>query len=346
MTITGIEIYKAITDKKKILILFLLSGVLLSFLIDICIGPSWLSIADILLIVFHADSVDPGNHVIIWEIRIPIAIMAILIGASLAVSGAEMQTILDNPLASPFTLGISSAAGFGAAVSLVFEMSFPGFQAFVVPFNAFIFAMLTCFLIYLMSRIGKFGVGSIILAGIAVSLFFQAALATVEYFAAEEQLQAIVFWMFGSLTRVTWLKLGIVVLVLIVALPVLILDAWKLTALRLGEEKAQSLGVNTEKLRLKVFICVSVITAVAVCFTGIIGFIGLVGPHIARMLVGEDQRFFLPTSALAGALFLSIASIASKTIDPGAIFPIGILTSLLGLPFFVYLLIRSGRQYW
>jgi iron complex transport system permease protein len=344
--ITGIEIYKTITDRKKILILALSSAMVLSFLTDICIGPSWLSIVNILRIIFFADSVDPGSHVIIWEIRIPIALMAVVIGASLSVSGAEMQTILDNPLASPFTLGISSAAGFGAAIALVFEISFPVYEAFVVPFNAFVFAMLTCFLIYLMSRIGKFGVGSIVLAGIAVSLFFQAALATVQYFAAEEQLQAIVFWMFGSLSRVTWPKLGVVVLVLVIALPILILDAWKLTALRLGEEKAESLGVDTERLRLKVFICVSIITAVAVCFTGIIGFIGLVGPHMARMLVGEDQRFFLPTSALAGALFLSIASIASKTVDPGAIFPIGILTSLLGLPFFVYLLIRSGRQYW
>ncbi|MDY6911242.1 MAG: iron ABC transporter permease [Chloroflexota bacterium] len=346
MVSNGKELYDKITGQKRTLLLGLAVVIVIAFLADICIGPAWLSITEIFSAIFQPDSVDRGVQVIVRDIRLPIALMAVMVGASLAIAGAEMQTILDNPLASPFTLGISSAAGFGAALALVFGAGISIGEEFVVPINAFLFAVLTCFLIYSISKVGRFGVGAIVLAGIAVSLFFQSALATVEYYAAEEELEAVVFWMFGNLTRVTWLKLGIVTVVLAVTTPLLVKDAWKLTALRLGEEKARSLGIDVVRLRLKVFICVSVITAVAVCFTGIIGFIGLVGPHIARMLVGEDQRFFLPTSALAGAIFLAAASIASKLVDPGAIFPIGVLTSLIGLPFFIFLLIRTGRQYW
>jgi iron complex transport system permease protein len=346
LVISGKEVYSKITGRKRTLLGGLVVVAVIVFLVDICIGPARLSITEILSAIFRPDSVDRSTYVVVWDIRLPVALMAVVVGAALAIAGAEMQTILDNPLASPFTLGIAAAAGFGAALALVFGVGILIGEAFVVSINAFAFAMLTCILIYSISKVGRFGIGAIVLAGIAVSLFFHSALATVEYYAAEEELEAVVFWMFGSLTRVTWLKLGIVAGVLGVTTPLFVKDAWKLTALRMGEEKARSLGVDVARLRLKVFVCVSVITAVAVCFTGIIGFIGLVGPHIARIFVGEDQRFFLPTSALAGIIFLSAASITSKMIDPGAIFPIGVLTSLIGLPFFIFLLVRTRRHYW
>jgi iron complex transport system permease protein len=155
-----------------------------------------------------------------------------------------------------------------------------------------------------------------------------------------------VFWLFGSLQKANWSKLWIITVVLAVCIPVLVADVWRLTALKLGDERARGLGVDVARLRLRSFALISALTGVAVAFVGTIGFVGLVAPHIARMLVGEDQRSFLPASALYGALLLSLASIASKTVLPGAIVPIGIVTSLIGVPFFVWLILRNRRAFW
>jgi len=341
------ELYSQITGRKYILLLSLAIAVVIVFLVDISVGPAWLSITEILSTILTPNSVDPANRFIVWNLRLPIALMAIVVGASLAIAGAEMQTILDNPLASPYTLGISAAAGFGAALVLVLGIGIiPHGGEFMIPINAFLFAMLSCFLIYAIARKVRFSKETMVLAGIAVLFLFQCLLGLLQYLASEEKLQGVVFWMFGSLLKTTWTKLGITTATLLIVIPLLVKDAWRLTALRLGDEKAESLGVNSEKLRLKVFILISALTGAAVCFVGTIGFIGLVGPHIARMLVGEDQRFFLFTSALAGALLLSAASAVSKLVIPGTILPVGIVTSLIGVPFFVSLILRRRRDSW
>lgn len=341
------EIYSQITSRKYVLLTSLVSVVALLLLIDISVGPAWLSPREIGSAIFIPDSVDATTRVIVWNLRLPVALMAMVVGASLAIAGAQMQTILDNPLASPYTLGISAAAGFGAALALVLGVGIlPYGEQFMVPVNAFCFAMLTCILIYLIARKTRLSSEAMVLAGIAVLFFFNSMLALMQYFASDQQLQAVVFWLFGSLMKTTWPKLGIATVILALAIPMLARDAWKLTALRLGDEKARSLGVNVEKLRLKVFIWVSILTGAAVCFVGTIGFIGLAGPHIARMLVGEDQRFFLPASAFAGALLLSAASTVSKLVIPGAILPIGIVTSFIGVPIFVSLILKRRRGYW
>jgi len=341
------ELYQRITGRKYAVVVSLAIAVVLILFVDIAVGPAWLSIAEILSAIFEPNSVDPATSVIVWNLRLPIALMAVVVGASLAIAGAEMQTILDNPLASPYTLGISAAAGFGAALALVLGVGIiPYGEHFIVPINAFFFAILTCLLIYAIARKAKLSSETMVLAGIAILFLFQSATALLQYVASEQQLQAVVFWLFGNLFRTTWLKLAIVAAILIVTVPVLAKDAWKLTALRLGDEKAKSLGINVERLRLKIFIWVSILTGAAVCFVGTIGFIGLVGPHIARMLVGEDQRFFLPTSALAGAVLLSAASALSKLVIPGTILPIGIVTSFIGVPFFISLILKRRSGYW
>ncbi|MEW6326443.1 MAG: iron ABC transporter permease [Thermodesulfobacteriota bacterium] len=341
------ELYQQITGRKYAIVVSLAIAVVLMLFVDMAVGPAWLSITEILLAIWAPDSVWPATSVIVWNLRLPIALMAVVVGASLAIAGAEMQTILDNPLASPYTLGISAAAGFGAALALVLGVGIiPYGEHFIVPINAFFFAMLTCLLIYAIARKAKLSAETMVLAGIAILFLFQSATALLQYIASEQQLQAVVFWLFGNLFRTTWLKLAISTTILIVTVPVLAKDAWKLTALRLGDEKAKSLGINVERLRLKVFIWVSILTGAAVCFVGTIGFIGLAGPHIARMLVGEDQRFFLPTSALAGAVLLSAASAVSKLAIPGAILPIGIVTSFIGVPFFVSLMFKRRIGYW
>lgn len=341
------ELYQRITGRKYAIVVSLAITVVLTLFVDIAVGPAWLSISEILSAIFKPNSVSPATSVIVWTLRLPIALMAVVVGASLAIAGAEMQTILDNPLASPYTLGISAAAGFGAALALVLDIAIiPYGEHFIVPINAFFFAMLTCLLIYAIARRSKLSTEAMVLAGVAILFLFQSATALLQYVASEQQLQAVVFWLFGDLFRTTWIKLAIAASTLIVTVSVLAKDAWKLTALRLGDEKAKGLGINVERLRLKVFIWVSILIGAAVCFVGTIGFIGLAGPHIARMLVGEDQRFFLPTSALAGAVLLSAASAVSKLVIPGAILPIGIVTSFIGVPFFIALMLKRRRGYW
>jgi iron complex transport system permease protein len=341
------ELYAQVTGKKRILLLGLAAVALALIVTDISVGPAWLSPSEILSAIFAPDSASDVNRFIVWDLRLPIALMAVVVGASLSVAGAEMQTILDNPLASPYTLGVSAAAGFGAALAIVLGVGVISFgDTLLVPVNAFFFSLLSGFLIYSIAKLRRLNPETMVLAGIAVLFFFHSCMAVLQYFAAEEELQAIVFWLFGSLSKATWPKLGVAASVFIIAIPLLLKDAWKLTALRLGDEKARSLGINVESLRLRVLIIVSVITGAAVAFVGTIGFVGLAGPHIARMFVGEDQRFFIPVSALCGILLLSAASILSKLIIPGSIFPVGIITSFIGAPFLLFLILRARRGYW
>lgn len=341
------KIYDEINKKKYVLVSLLGAALVLVFITDIMVGPAWLPMVEVISAIFMPNSSDPITHVIVWTIRLPTALMAMVIGASLGVAGAEMQTILDNPLASPYTLGVSAGAGFGAALAIVLGVGVvPQLGQYLISINAFFFSFLSCLLIYFISKAKRVTAENMVLVGIALLFLFQALLALLQYIASEQALQQIVFWLFGSLSRTTWPKVGIVSIFLITIIPLLAMDAWKLTALRLGDEKAKSLGIDVERLRLKTLIFISLLTASAVSFVGTIGFIGLVGPHIARMLVGEDQRFFLPVSALGGAILLSAASTGSKLIVPGAIFPIGIVTSLIGVPFFFSLIMKKGRGYW
>ena len=326
-------------------IIFILIGLLIcavSFITDVIVGPASLTLRDVWLAVMQSPEVSKNADVIIWSIRLPTAVMALLVGASLGIAGAGMQTILDNPLSSPYTLGISAGAGFGASLVVVIGLSS---LEFLVPFGAFVFAGLTSFFIYSINKIKNFSSETMILAGIGMMFLFQALQSLMQYMATPEALQNIVFWTMGSLTKANWLSISIVLVALLVMLPLMMRESWRLTALKLGDEKASGLGVNVENLRVKIFLFISIITAVAVSFVGTIGFIGIVGPHIARMLVGEDQRYFLPLSAVCGMVILSLASIASKMLIPGAMFPIGIVTAIIGVPFFFSLVLTRKGSY-
>jgi iron complex transport system permease protein len=347
IALTARQVYQQVVRRKGVLLAAVATALVISFFVDLMTGPAWLRVGEVLHAILFPHISPAKTRVIVWLIRMPTALMAVVVGAALAIAGAEMQTILDNPLASPYTLGIASAAGFGAALALVFGVSvFPILEAVVVPINAFCFALLCSLAVYLVAKLKNGSTGTIVLAGIALSFMFHSLVSLLQYFASENELQAIVFWLFGSLIKSTWLKLGITTLILALIIPWFIINAWRLTALRLGDHKAKSLGMQVDRLRLRVLIFSSILTAIAVCFVGTIGFIGLVAPHLSRMLVGEDQRFFLPFSAMSGALLLSAASVVSKLIIPGVIFPIGIITSLIGIPFFLSMIITKKRSYW
>lgn len=341
------ETYRRLVLRKRLILAGLVVLLLCSVLLDLALGPASYSFSEVLGALFSPDSASPQVRVVMWDIRLPVALMAVAVGAALSLAGAQMQTILNNPLASPFTLGISAAASFGAALGLAFGVALlPLAAQFMVPLNAFIMAMLSALLIHFLSMRRGVTAETIVLLGIALVFTFNALLALVQFFATEQAVAAVVFWTMGSLTKATWPKLGVICLVILITLPIFAKRAWALTALRLGDDKAASFGINVRSLRFQTLIMVSLLASFPVAFVGTIGFIGLVGPHIARMLIGEDQRFFLPASLLTGSLILSASSVVSKTLIPGAIFPIGVVTSLIGVPFFISLILGGKKNSW
>ncbi|WP_242206174.1 MULTISPECIES: iron ABC transporter permease [unclassified Pseudomonas] len=341
------ETYRRLVLRKRLILAGLVILLLCSVLLDLALGPASYSFSEVLGALFSPESASPQVRVVMWDIRLPVALMAVAVGAALSLAGAQMQTILNNPLASPFTLGISAAASFGAALGLAFGVAlFPLAAQFMVPLNAFIMAMLSALLIHFLSMRRGVTAETIVLLGIALVFTFNALLALVQFFATEQAVAAVVFWTMGSLTKATWPKLGVICLVILITLPIFARRAWALTALRLGDDKAASFGINVRSLRFQTLIMVSLLASFPVAFVGTIGFIGLVGPHIARMLIGEDQRFFLPASLLTGSLILSASSVVSKTLIPGAIFPIGVVTSLIGVPFFISLILGGKKNSW
>lgn len=319
--------------------LVLVAGIAAALVADLVTGPSSLPVAEALRSLFGGSG-DPVTDVIVREVRLPSALLAVAAGAALGIAGAEMQTTLNNPLASPFTLGISSAAVFGAALAIVLGWHIPGVPAdWMLPANAFLFALGAIALLLRIGRSRGVPVETLVLFGTALFFTGNAAVAILQYIATPDDLQQLVFWTMGSLGRATLGKVALVAAAVLLTLPFAIAASWRLTALRMGEERASALGVDVAGLRRASLFRVALLTATAVAFTGTIPFIGLVGPHIARMLVGEDHRFLLPASALSGGLLLGLASVASKLVAPGAVLPVGLVTALIGVPFFVALLL-------
>lgn len=316
-----------------------------ALILDIITGPSSISVSTVINGIFNPSALTTPQMAIVWQVRLPYALMAMMVGAALALAGAEMQTVLNNPLASPFTLGVSSAASFGASLAIVlgFGANFIG-SDWLVPLNAFVFAFGSVLALQALARLKGSGIENIVLFGIALVFAFNALTALVQFLSSAEALQQLVFWTMGSLSRATWANVGALGLVLLLVTPFSLLSSRGLTALRLGEDRAMSFGVDVKRLRFLSLLRVSLLSATAVAFVGAIGFIGLVGPHIARLLVGEDHRFFLPASILSGAIIMSLASAASKIIVPGVLMPVGIVTAVIGVPVFLLLIFRNGGR--
>ncbi|AYZ33762.1 iron ABC transporter permease [Serratia sp. FDAARGOS_506] len=333
--------YQHILRHRLLMMGALALAILGSLLLDFTMGPSGLSLSSLWQTLLDPAAADAGTRVIVWDIRLPYALMAVVVGFALGLAGAEMQTILNNPLASPFTLGVSSAAAFGAALAIVLGIGIPGIpDQWFISANAFIFALFAALMLDGITRWTRVATSGVVLFGIALVFTFNALVSMMQFIASEDTLQGLVFWTMGSLARASWDKLGILFGVFAVLLPLSMMSSWKLTALRLGEDRAVSFGIDVRRLRLATLLRISILSALAVAFVGPIGFIGLVAPHIARMIFGEDHRFYLPASALIGALVLSMASVASKNLVPGVIIPVGIVTSLVGVPFFLSIILR------
>jgi iron complex transport system permease protein len=346
------EIYSRFTARKMIFITASLAGLGGLVLLATSMGASNLSVNDIFNTIIAKTlpfiGVESNLHdeIIIWNIRLPRVVMAVVAGAGLAVSGVVMQGVMRNPLVSPFTIGVSSAAAFGASIAIMFGAGFVGSGTYLIIINAFIFALLCAFLVYGIAKIRGVTPETLILAGIALMYFFGALTATLQFIASEEQLQAVIHWTFGTLTGSSWNEILITTFILLVCLPFLIRYAWDLNAMASGgEEVAKSLGVNTSRVRTVSLTLATLITAGIICFTGIIGFVCLVAPHITRFIIGGDHRFLIPCSCIFGAILLLAADTAGRTLFSPVIIPVGIVISYIGVPLFLYLLMRRRGEY-
>ena len=292
--------------------------------------------------LFGYESAEPAMaQTIVWKVRLPRVVAAVLIGAALAVAGAVYQGLFKNPMVSPDILGASSGAGFGAALALLFSLSYAMVQA-----NAFVFGILAVAIAYLIcTRVsrGKDAVLMLILAGMVVSTLFSSFITLIKYVAdPESKLPEITYWLMGSLATVNQRDvLFLIVPLLLGVVPTFVLR-WRLNVMVFGDEEAASLGLNFKRIRGVLIVCATLLTATAVAVAGMIGWIGLVIPHLARKLVGSNYRDLLPASMLVGAAFLLLVDNVSRNLLAVEI-PIGILTALIGAPFFVYLILKREK---
>ncbi len=351
----SVDDYRNITDgylrRTRFKTLFLASLAVLCFLLVLFIirlGAADLTYADILRTLIYRD--DPVNVWYVFEWRIPRILAAILCGFALGLAGVVMQGILRNPMASPFTLGTSNAAAFGAAFGMMFLnggviSSLTIDNPYIVTISAFLFSMVSTAIILLMIRVINASPESIILAGIAVSAIFASGLAFLQYFADEATLMSIVFWQFGSLSKMTSDGIRILSVVLTACFVYFVYKRWDYNAMESGDEMAKGLGVNTERTRVVGLILSALMTSIAVSYMGIIGFVGLVAPHIVKRIIGNDFRYVLVGSMLMGAVVMLLAELFASHAFPhlfGTSLPIGIVTSLIGGPVFLAILI--GRR--
>lgn len=278
---------------------------------------------------------------IVRELRVPRAVMAALIGWGLAQGGCVTQAVLRNPLASPFTLGVASAAAFGAVLAITLLNTSSNM---VLAACAFASALGVSLLILVVARARRLSTPFLILAGVAFMYLFSALTAFLQYIGNMETIQRVVFWTFGNLSKAGWPEITLAACMILPCSPVLLRWSWDLNLLLSGDEAARSLGVNVDRVRLGSIFLASLMTAGAICFTGVVGFIGLVAPHISRMLIGSDHRFLLPASGLAGAALLVGADTLGRAVWAPQVIPVGIMTSFIGVPFFFFLLLRRGGR--
>ncbi|MDR2634206.1 MAG: iron ABC transporter permease [Treponema sp.] len=351
------RLYRAHTRRRLLLILgmLLLLGVLC--LLGLSVGGASYSLSQSWEALLSGPPVtgrgSPIRHHIIWVLRVPRVLMGVVGGMGLAVSGLMMQTILRNPLASPYTLGISAAASFGAALGIISKLSlaaalFPAAvrQDIMIISNSFLLTLLCTFLIYFLSKLKGIHAETILLFGVAMMYVFEAATSFMQYMGNPEELAELVYWMFGSMSKASWIKLQITAVCVGVCGVLCYRQAWNFNSLMLGDESARSMGIPVEALRILGLLLSCFMTAVIVSLLGPIGFIGLVAPHIGRMLVGGDHRFLIPITCLAGGMLLVLADTISCIILAPAIVPVGIMTSFVGVPLLISLIAKRRNPYW
>lgn len=328
--------------KKHLLVFLVVIALFLIFLyLDLAIAQIYMSPLDILNGIFGTG--EPIYTRIVREYTAPRTTMACFVGAGLGISGAVMQALFRNPMASPYILGLSSGASLGAAIGMLFPIAF--LPAFLIsPILAFIFCLSTMMLVYSLAYVdGKVPTETLLLSGIAVGALISAVVSMLTYF-SDERLADIVFWSMGNLSQYGWNNVLIAAPLIVLGIMFMMSRSRELNAMMISDANAKNLGVNVKAIRLEILVMASLVTAAGVAFVGVIGFVGLVVPHVMRILLGPNNRVLLPASALTGAMFLVACDYISRVIIPSQIVPVGIITAIIGAPYFVYLLRRRKSE--
>lgn len=329
-------------------------AVLIMALICLFVGSSRMTLSDCLAALMRTGEVN--NVRIIWNIRIPRVLAAVVAGAGLSVSGLIMQTTLNNSMASPSTLGVSNAAVFGANLSIIaFAGGFlstgnnlsnyaVGANPYATSVMAFVFSALSILLILALCKIRAFSPNVVVLAGIALGAVWTAATTVLQFYATDVGISAAVIWSFGDLGRATYRTDAIMLAAVAGGIAFFALMSWRYNALLSGEATAKTMGINVDLLRFFSMLLASVITAVCVSFLGVIGFVGIICPHITKRLLGQDHRVSIPVSAGLGSLLLLLADTLSRSVGNGSALPVGAITSLLGAPFFIAIIFSKKEH--
>ncbi|WP_245296961.1 MULTISPECIES: iron ABC transporter permease [Rhodomicrobium] len=344
------ELRAAQDRSRRVLLAVLLVGMVAAAIAELVIGPAKISVYDALMALWPSSEPATQASEIVQAIRLPRLLLALCVGATLGVCGAALQGLFRNPLADPTIIGVSGGGVLGAGLVIVAGKTLaPGFLAvaglFALPLGAFAGSMIAIIAVYGMSRISGLASGSaLILAGIAINAICDGALGYLNFIAFDDQLRELVFWRLGSLGRVTWTSLPPAAVLMVISVLLMLRVAPSLNVYLLGEREAVHLGVNVERMKRVIILLVALGVGSAVALTGLIGFIGLAAPHIIRLFAGADHRIVLPGSALLGALLILCADLIARTAVAPAELPIGLLTSALGGPFFLWMLMRYRRE--
>ncbi|MGC3020578.1 FecCD family ABC transporter permease [Brevibacterium sp. FAM 24630] len=314
------------------------------------VGPLRIPLAEVARIVGAQLGVVDGADLsqrdvsVVWQLRVPRVLMGVLVGAALAISGAALQSLFNNPLADPGIIGVSGGASAGAVSVIVLAGSS---ITWLLPIGAFLAGLAVTGLIYVLARPGRnTGTSRMLLVGIAVGSGCQALTGFFTFIADDQQLQTLTFWQMGSLAKVIWPHFWATLPIFLIGLAIVLLNSRALDVLTLGEREAQHLGLNVRRSRLIIIIATALLTGAAVAFAGAIGFVGLVVPHIVRIIVGPGHRGLLPISAIAGAILIVAADCASRVVAPPSEVPIGLFTAAVGAPFFLFLVVRMKKSSW
>ncbi|RFU86210.1 iron ABC transporter permease [Streptomyces triticagri] len=331
-----------------VLTVLLVAALVLGCLLSAGIGSYGIPLGDVLASVQHriglgGESLGRVGESVLWNVRLPRVTLAVLVGASLGCAGALMQGVFGNPLAEPGVIGISSGAAVGAVAAIALGLNF--FGNWTVTFCAFVAGLITVLVVYSLARSGgRTEVVTLILTGIALNAFAGALIGLFLFVADNAQVTQITFWQLGSLSQATWPKVLAVLPCALAGLLIAPFHSRRLDLLALGERPARHLGVDVERLRVVLILVVALLTAAAVAVAGIVSFVGLLVPHLLRMAAGPGHRFLVPGSAIGGALVLVVADLTARTVAAPAELPLGVLTALVGSPFFFFLLRRTRRK--
>lgn len=345
--------YNRYIGKKWMFMILLFVILFAATIISISVGSAGLPMTEVLRVLVGGGEM--SSKTIIWNVRMPRIATGMSVGIALAMAGCVMQNVLRNPLASASTLGVSQGASFGAAFAIIYLQA--GAQisnassaniTFTNPYTivicAFLGGICTTVLILLLSRVSGVSPSAMILAGVAISAMFTGATTLIQYFSDDNMVASVVYWTFGNLGRAGWKEITLIFALSAVAFLYFSFNRWNYNAMESGTNTAKSLGVNVDMLILVSMTVATLISAAAIAFVGTISFIGLIAPHIVRRFIGNDYRFLIPCSALMGAVIMLAADIASRMIKAPAILPIGALTSFLGAPLFLYMIIKQGKK--